>query len=217
MKINSFLFQKFIKHVLFFEGGLANDPRDTAVQYAPFPGAYHTNKGVTYGTFTALAKKLGIIPVDYKKFISLTDEEIGKFIYDFYLTVNGNLLPDSVGLSLTEVAWGSGPRRAIINLQDALINLGKLAPGNATGTFGPLTKKAIQGINEQSLFTEFWKLRQIFIDNLTASPKYAIFSRGWNRRIQSFLKNIKPSKFVLPGILIAGVVIYILNKQYKFI
>ncbi len=210
-------FQKFVKHILFFEGGLSKNPNDTAVQYAPFPGAYHTNKGVTYGTFTTLAKKLGITPVTYEKFVKLTDEEVGRFIFDFYMAVNGNLLPSSVGLSVAEVAWGSGPSRAIKNLQDALINMGRLAPGNSTGTFGPLTKKAVVGVNERILYDEFWRLRQIFINYLTAQSKYSMFSKGWNRRIQAFLKNIQPSKIVIPVVLIAGVVFYFLNKQYKFI
>lgn len=215
MNISNPLFQKFIQHVLSFEGGLSKNPGDTAVQYAPFPGAYHTNKGVTYGTFLTLAKKLGITPVTYDKFIKLTNQEVGKFIYEFYKSVNGNLLPGAMGLSLTEVAWGSGPKRAIINLQEALINLGKLAPGNAVGVFGPLTKKAILGINEQSLYKEFWRLRQIFIDNLTANSKYAQFKKGWNRRIQSFLQNIKPNTLLITTIIVSIMVLYIINKQYK--
>ena len=72
MDINSAQFQQFVKHILSFEGGLSKDPRDTAVRYAPFPGAYHTNKGVTYAAFTALGPKLGITPISYERFLKLT-------------------------------------------------------------------------------------------------------------------------------------------------
>ena len=84
MENNSAQFQQFVKHILSFEGGLSKDPRDTAVRYAPFPGAYHTNKGVTYAAFTSLGPKIGISPVNYEKFVKLTDQEVGKFIYEYY-------------------------------------------------------------------------------------------------------------------------------------
>ena len=61
MENSSAQFQQFVKHILSFEGGLSKDPRDTAVRYAPFPGAYHTNKGVTYAAFTALGPKIVVV------------------------------------------------------------------------------------------------------------------------------------------------------------
>ena len=109
MENSSAQFQQFVKHILSFEGGLSKDPRDTAVRYAPFPGAYHTNKGVTYAAFASLGPKIGISPVNYEKFVKLTDQEVGKFIYEYYKSINGDKLPGSVGLSVTEAAWGSGP------------------------------------------------------------------------------------------------------------
>lgn len=192
MEVNSAQFQQFVKHILSFEGGLSKDPRDTAVRYAPFPGAYHTNKGVTYAAFTALGPKIGVTPITYDHFIKLTDAEVGKFIYEFYKSVNGDKLPGSVGLSVAEAAWGSGPVPAIKQLQQALINLKKLAPGSADGKFGPATLRAVQATNEKALYDEFWKVRRAFINSLTAQKSYAIYAKGWNRRIDSFLNTIKP-------------------------
>ena len=71
MENGSAQFQQFVKHILSFEGGLSKDPRDTAVRYAPFQGAYHTNKGVTYAAFTALGPKIGISPVTMKNLLIL--------------------------------------------------------------------------------------------------------------------------------------------------
>jgi lysozyme family protein len=221
MDVNSAQFQKFAKHILSFEGGLSKDPRDTAVRYAPFPGAYHTNKGVTYAAFTSLGPKIGISPVNYDKFVKLTDGEVAKFIYEFYKSVNGPQLPGSVGLSVAEAAWGSGPVPAIKQLQQALINLKKLPAGAADGKFGPMTLAAVQATNEQKLYDEFWKVRRAFINSLTAQKSYAIYEKGWNRRIDSFLNTIKP--VAITGLLLLSGLAYLVYaeaapitpKQYK--
>jgi len=211
MENSSAQFQQFVKHILSFEGGLSKDPRDTAVRYAPFPGAYHTNKGVTYAAFTSLGPKIGISPINYEKFVKLTDQEVGKFIYEFYKSVNGPQLPGSVGLSVAEAAWGSGPVPAIKQLQNALINLKKLPPGSADGKFGPKTLAAVQATTETALYNEFWKVRRAFINSLTAQKSYAIYEKGWNRRIDSFLNNIKP--VAITGLLLLGGLAYLVINQ----
>ena len=211
MENSSAQFQQFVKHILSFEGGLSKDPRDTAVRYAPFPGAYHTNKGVTYAAFTALGPKIGISPVNYEKFVKLTDQEVGKFIYEYYKSINGDKLPGSVGLSVTEAAWGSGPVPAIKQLQNALITLKKLSPGSADGKFGPKTLAAVQATSETALYNEFWKVRRAFINSLTAQKSYAQYERGWNRRIDSFLNTIKP--VAITGLLLLGGLAYLVINQ----
>ena len=211
MENSSAQFQQFVKHILSFEGGLSKDPRDTAVRYAPFPGAYHTNKGVTYAAFTSLGPKIGISPVNYEKFVKLTDQEVGKFIYEYYKSINGDKLPGSVGLSVTEAAWGSGPVPAIKQLQNALINLKKLSPGSADGKFGPKTLAAVQATSETALYNEFWKVRHAFINSLTAQKSYAIYEKGWNRRIDSFLNTIKP--VAITGLLLLGGLAYLVINQ----
>ena len=211
MENSSAQFQQFVKHILSFEGGLSKDPRDTAVRYAPFPGAYHTNKGVTYAAFTSLGPKIGISPVNYEKFVKLSDQEVGKFIYEYYKSINGDKLPGSVGLSVTEAAWGSGPVPAIKQLQNALINLKKLSPGSADGKFGPKTLAAVQATSETALYNEFWKVRRAFINSLTAQKSYAIYEKGWNRRIDSFLNTIKP--VAITGLLLLGGLAYLVINQ----
>lgn len=228
MDINSAQFQQFVKHILSFEGGLSKDPKDTAVQYAPFPGAYHTNKGVTYASFTALAPKLGISPVNYDHFIKLTDAEVAKFIYKFYETVHGPQLPGTVGLSVAEAAWGSGPNRAIKQLQQALVNLNKLpsinpktGKSNIDGVWGKDTLAAVQKTGEKQLYDAFWKVRKDFIDKLKVTPGYTQYAKGWTRRYTSFLNTIKP--VAITGLLLLTGVAYLVYseaapttpKQYK--
>jgi len=193
MKLSDSSFAKFVSHILSFEGGLSKDERDTASSCAPFKGAYHTNKGVTYCTFQKLAGKLGIENT-YQKFISMGNDDVSKFIYSFYLDSHGMDLPDTVALSVTEASWGSGSSRAIKNLQTALYNLGKLDKDDIDGVFGAGTKKAVSEVAEDKLYLEFWKERQRFIDSLTVQSKYSMYKKGWQNRIDSFLKNISPSK-----------------------
>ena len=218
MEVNSAQFQQFVKHILSFEGGLSKDPGDTAVRYAPFQGAYHTNKGVTYGTFTTLGAKLGITPVTYDHFVKLTDQEVGKFIYAFYKSVNGDKLPGSVGLSVAEAAWGSGPVPAIKQLQQALINLKKLpaknpknGQSNKDGIFGNDTLKAVKATSEKTLYDAFWKVRKAFIDKLKVTPGYTQYANGWTRRYTSFLDNIKP--VAVTGLLLLGGLAYLVINQ----
>lgn len=195
MQVNDPKFLELVKHILSFEGGLSKDERDTAVKCAPFKGAYHTNKGITYCTFKDLAGKLNITNT-YDRFTTLTDTDVAKFIYYFYKDVNGDRMPASIGLSITEAAWGSGKSRAIKNLQQALVNLGKLDSDEVDGVFGAITENAIRSVPEQILYNEFWKERQRFIDSLTAQPKYAMFKRGWQRRIDTFLGKFNISNIV---------------------
>ena len=211
MDINSAQFQQFVRHILSFEGGLSKDPRDTAVRYAPFPGAYHTNKGVTYAAFVALAPKLGITPVTYERFLKLSDQDVAKFIYQFYTSINGQKLPGAVGLSVAEAAWGSGPVVAIRQMQQALINLKKLPPGSADGKFGPQTLKAVQATKEKELYDAFWKVRRAFINSLTAQKSYAVYAKGWNRRIDSFLNDIKP--VAITGLLLLTGIAYLVYSE----
>src|SRR5574338_1164262 len=97
-------FKDFVKHILSWEGGLSNDPDDRSAAACVQPGQYHTNKGVTFCTFKALAPRLDISPVTYEKFIKMTDEEVGRFIYSFYKNVQGDKFSDAIGLSLAEAA-----------------------------------------------------------------------------------------------------------------
>ena len=55
----------FTRHILRWEGKTSSDPRDTASSC--YPGGIHTNKGVTFCTFKALAGKLGITPVTHNR------------------------------------------------------------------------------------------------------------------------------------------------------
>jgi hypothetical protein len=54
-------------------------------------------------------------------------------------------------------------------------------------------------------------VRRAFINSLTAQKSYAIYEKGWNRRIDSFLNNIKP--VAITGLLLLGGLAYLVINQ----
>jgi len=205
MLISSPPFKSYITHILQWEGGLSNDPNDTAVHCAPFPGAYHTNKGVTYCTFLANADTLGLVK-DYYTFIRLKDDDIGRFAYLFYLKSQGNRIPDPTSLALTEAAWGSGQERAVIHLQRALNHLGQNLIED--GVIGPKTIAAANVVNPEQLYSAYWAERKAFIKYLGSLPKYSKWINGWENRIASFLEKF-PMGPAMGGIFILAIGLFL--------
>lgn len=193
MLFTSNKFNEFTKtHVLKWEGKTSKDPADTAVKCAPFPGAFHTNKGVTFCTFKTLAAKLGIFPVTYEKFTKLTDDEVKKFVFEFMQSVKADQLKDSIALALTEATWGSG-KLAVRQFYQALNNLNYRLPVRDF-----LTSQVINianNISEKMLFDEYTRIRENFLYNtLGNNPKYSKFVRGWRNRMNDFKKNFSPKR-----------------------
>jgi lysozyme family protein len=118
-------------------------------------------------------------------FLHLTNEDIRKFLYHFYQSIQGDKLPDLIGLSMTEAAWGSGKQRAVIHLQKAISALG----GNVAndGILGPQTIAAAYSFPEKKLYAEYWKQREAFLRYLGSQPLYAKWLQGWLNRLRAFL------------------------------
>ena len=195
---------EYTRHILRWEGKTSSDPRDTAASC--YPGGIHTNKGVTFCTFKTLAPKLGIFPITHDRFLRLTDQEIGLFIYEFYKNVRGAELPDSVALAATEAAWGSGPGRAFQHLRDAVKDLGK--PAGSTSQAITSTKT----IPEKQLFNAYQARRKAYIESLGSQPKYSAFLRGWLNRLNSFNRTFTPAVAFLP-LFFLGITLLIISRK----
>lgn len=182
---------QYVPHVLKWEGKTSNDPGDkTAAKCIPYP-KYHTNKGVTFCTFKAMAEELGVLPVTYEKFIKLTDAEVAKFIYRFYENVNGRAFPDSIAIAMVETSWLSGKQRAFKHLQEALNDMGK--PVAITQASNAETITAANAVNEQQLFDAYMARRWAYlIDYLGNSPNYSKFKKGWANRLNEFKAKYRP-------------------------
>lgn len=205
-------FKQYTTYLLKQEGKTSKDPQDSAVSCAPFPGAVHTNKGVTFCTFKQSAAALGMTPVTYERFLKLSDTDVSRFLYQFYKAVRGKDLPDPLALSLTEVGWMSGPDRAIKTLQIALNKLGNTL--SIDGDFGPLTLAAVKRSNLQDLYSEFWKERERFLLNLSADPAYDQYRTNWINRLRLFISTFPPIAAAgVAGILIIGAVFWIISRK----
>lgn len=201
-------FSTLTKHILKWEGKTSKDPRDSAASCAPFPGAFHTNKGITYCTFKFYAPGLKI-PVTYNNFVNLTDNQVKQFIWKFAESVKADQFRPSIGASLTEIAWGSGPGRAAITINRAI---------NANGYKLPVNKITADTIRfaalipEKKLYGDIWQERIRFIESLGSQAKYSMYLKGWKNRITDFLSNIKPVA-IFPFFFLA-ISLYLL-KQFR--
>lgn len=187
MTSDSPLFRDYLSYLLKEEGGKSSNTRDSAAQCAPYTGAVHTNKGVTFCTFRTYAGTLNVLPVTYEHFLNLTDAEAAKFLYLYYQGAGGDQLPDWLGISMTEVAWGSGPEIAVKTLQRALNALG--ASLRVDGVLGPLTRHAVNITDRRALFQAFWKERDRWLRSL---DDWKIFGENWSSRMARFIKRFPP-------------------------
>lgn len=185
---NSPLFRDYLAYLLKEEGGKSSNTRDSAAQCAPYSGAVHTNKGVTFCTFKAYAANLGVLPVTYDRFLKLTDADAARFLYLYYEGAGGPQLPDWLGISMTEVGWASGPEVAVKTLQRALNSLGNTL--QVDGKLGPLTRQAVYGTDRVKLFEAFWKERDRWLRSL---EDWKIFGDNWSARMARFIKRFPPA------------------------
>jgi len=188
---NSNTWKAYVQHVLKWEGKTSSYPGDSAA--ACYPGGIHTNKGVTYCTFQKYAESLGITPVNHDRFLKLSDDEVGLFIYRFYKNVQGDKFSKDIALSLTEVAWLSGPTTAIRTLQKALNEMGREVA--VDGKLGPQTIRAAKLANQKTLYEEFWKERERWLRALGSSSRYSRWLNGWINRLNSFTGKFSPGLF----------------------
>lgn len=162
-------FKTAMGHVLKYEGGLVNHPRD--------PGGL-TNQGVTQGTYDAFRKKKGLKPRSVK---SLTVEERDA-IYDqqYWDVVKADALPKGVDFVTFDGAVNSGPIQSVKWVQRAL---GSRYKGAIDGYIANLTLEAIRQTNDvDDLVDRICDRRMAF---LKALKTWDTFGRGWSRRVSS--------------------------------
>ncbi|MBN9344716.1 MAG: glycoside hydrolase family 108 protein [Devosia sp.] len=162
-------FARCLDHVLLYEGGYADHPRD--------PGGA-TNMGITRKT---LARWRSVSPwwkLPKAEVKALGRTEAGR-IYDaaYWQRVHGAELPAGLDLALFDYAVNSGPARAITALQ-ALLKV------RADGWIGPLTlgalKARIAAAGVSGIIVALCDGRLGFLQRLAT---FAVFGRGWNRRV----------------------------------
>jgi len=155
-------FNKCRDHVLKWEGGYVNHPRD--------PGGA-TNYGVTHKTLARHRKK----PVTNQDVRNLDKREAGEiFRSGYWNTVRGDDLPAGLDLVAFDAAVNSGPvrgkkwlQRALGVLVDGRIGDKTILAANTTGSRTEVIQKACAA-------------RMSFLRQLRT---WSTFGRGWARRV----------------------------------
>jgi len=189
-------YRDIVPHIMKWEGGISSHPADLAARNpSPFldPAtgrAIHTNKGITWQTFTSVAPKLGI--TDDRAFISMP-EKLWLLIFKtaYWDGVKGDQINNQgIANLLAEIAWGMGAARAGQFVQAALNEMGNnLKTDNVIGL---KTVAAINAANSANLFERLHRKRISFLEQLAArEPSQQANMQGWMNRINEFYTNNK--------------------------
>ncbi len=162
-------FQSALAHILRFEGGYVDHPRD--------PGGA-TKFGITRKT---LARFRGISPwwqlpkIAVKKMGRIEAAQI--YFKYYWLRTQADELPEALAFTMFDYAVNSGPRRAISEIQI-------IVRTDVDGIVGPKTKLAIKEYCKRSslqdLLSQYIENRHSFLRKLKT---YSVFGSGWRNRI----------------------------------
>jgi lysozyme family protein len=176
-------FEKFIPHVLKWEGGYGDYKED--------PGGC-TNRGITIDTWRRFGYDKtgdGVITCED---VALITEADAKAIYKkWFWEANGGHLIHNQKVAEIIIDWvvNSGAGIAIVRVQRILNSMGNNLVTD--GIAGIKTITAINKANQSELYKKIWQERERFYRNLVlARPQMKIFLQGWLNRLNSFPKEI---------------------------
>ncbi|MBS7698473.1 MULTISPECIES: glycoside hydrolase family 108 protein [unclassified Chelatococcus] len=160
-------FQKAVDHVLASEGGYVDHPRD--------PGGA-TNLGITRATLGRFRGR-EVTKAEVRA-LGLT-EATAIYRQDYWTAVQADALPGGVDFAVFDCAVNSGPRRAILLLQEAL-------GLTRDGIIGPATLRAAATAEPVALINRYCTLRLAFLGKL---PTASVFGNGWRKRVATVQGN----------------------------
>ena len=175
-----------IPFILSWEGGLSKDTTDSASINCCPGTSFHTNKGITWSTWSGLK---GQDEKSQKDFIEMTDENwLSIFKPLFWDKICGdNINSQRIAEMLVDFVWSSGIHFPEVRAQHILnVSFGKHLIED--GCFGKSTIEALNSVTEEELFNEIVANRLTYIDQIIVShPTYVKFEKGWKRRIQALV------------------------------
>lgn len=185
--------KKLVAYIQKWEGGLSRDPKDTASKNpAPWTHngltGWHTNKGVTYETFSSLATSLGYAPTA-QNFFTMPDDIWYKILWNGYAKPfqleRINHLP-RIQAVIISWAWGSGVGGATTRLARFQREVMGIQDGNITtleivGYFNQL----VTAKNEIEVFNKLCDRR---LQDFQKMPSWNAHGKGWTNRLNDFRK-----------------------------
>lgn len=166
-------FQRALNHVLKFEGGYVDHPKD--------PGGA-TKFGITLKTLANWRKVSPWWQLPKQAVKQMGRIEASKIYFQLYWRRSGaDRMPEALGFAVFDYAVNSGPQTAIKQLQ-------KLLKIKADGIVGPVTEAAVRQycrqFSQDRLLENYLSQRLGFLKSLRT---FAVFGRGWSNRIAKVL------------------------------
>lgn len=155
-------FEKIFERILVKEGGYVNHPADNGKA---------TNMGVTQKVYNEYLAASGQKPVSVK-FIT-RQQARAIFNVKYWMAIKGDRLPAGWDQAIADMAFNSGPGRAV---KLAQLTLGLDDPD---GVVGPITIAAIQKAGVEKL-NEYMDRRLAYLKTLEDWP---VFGKGWAARV----------------------------------
>jgi lysozyme family protein len=151
-------FARAIERVLIHEGGDADDPRDAGGK---------TRWGISQRSYPTL--DIGRLT---------RADAIALYRRDFWAPLQGDALPPALAFQALDAAVNHGVGRTVRWLQ-------RLAGVRVDGQLGPVTLEAVGAADEGALIDRLLALR---LDLYVEHDRFAVFGRGWTRRIAENLR-----------------------------
>lgn len=210
-----------VPHIFQREGGLSKNPNDNASAYpVPDGSGYHTNKGVTWKTFTDWASRLGYTATP-ALFYQMPTTIWGKiFKLGYWDKIWGdNLNSQALADMFVDGTFIGGGFKQIRAVQNFLNTQGYNLV--ADGLMGPNTLAAINTYTKTKAREK--ELLDIAFNNQMAHfqslSDWATFKNGWTDRFQSLYTNglslIKKKGSVAVGLVALVAVGFFTYKYFK--
>lgn len=189
--LNIMLLNKLVPFIKKKEGGLSRDPNDTAAKYpAPFEingkTGWHTNKGITWQTFSSNANRLNYV-ASKENFVNMPDDIWLKILKGVYMKAfpldRIAHLPRIQAVIITW-AWGSGTggaERYLANFQRQVMGIqdSNITPSEIVANF----QKHITPLNEREWFNKLCDRR---LEDFKKMATWSVHGTGWSNRLREF-------------------------------
>lgn len=167
-----------------WEGGLSRSTSDAAsANPAPWllngVGGYHTNKGITFSTFSNLAPSLGY-DITADDFFNMPDAVWNSIFKNGYWDVWGldGVNSQAIADLLADFSWGSGAAGSLRSIEKYLATKG-YSVSNFSQAVAALNELSA-GNNEENIFLELIKWRENFYVSLSEPGNI----EGWLNRLE---------------------------------
>lgn len=172
------------------EGGLSRAKTDSASKYpAPCTFTYkgvtandwHTNKGITWVTFKAIAPSVGINPT-CENFFNMTNEQWQKIFNEIWRRTGAYDIQNTALANLVfQSAWGSGFGGALSYLPNWIKEYAGVKPGNFSAIAQTINTIANTPQSAKDFFNFLWSKRKNYLISLNQPANLPGWLNSWDK------------------------------------